>query len=97
MCLAGPILAQHSEPLRSDERAPDLLERMMVKGMGMLLDRLPGVLAGEITEKDARPQGEEQVTRQSEVWSACGDRRVRGSRAAQGLTCLDDWMAQCCK
>lgn len=59
---AGPILAQHSEPLRSDERAPDLLERMMVKGMGMLLDRLPGVLAGEITEKDARPQGEEQVT-----------------------------------
>jgi methionyl-tRNA formyltransferase len=51
----GPIVAQVVVPLRGDEAAPVLEARLAEVAAQLLVERLPGWLAGSLT---ARPQGE---------------------------------------
>ena len=55
----GPILSQRSVRIRLDETAGSLFETLSTLGADLLLDTLPGYLAGEI---EPRPQSEAGVT-----------------------------------
>lgn len=55
----GPILNQRSLPIAPDETGGSLFARMATLGADLLLETLPGYLAGEI---QSRPQAEEGVT-----------------------------------
>ena len=55
----GPILAQRSEPIRPDDTALTLGERLAPLGATLLLEALPDYLAGKLT---AQPQDESQAT-----------------------------------
>jgi methionyl-tRNA formyltransferase len=55
----GPILSQRSMPIRSDDTAGSLFERMSALGAELLVETLPGYLDGFI---QPRPQPEDGVT-----------------------------------
>lgn len=55
----GPILSQRAMRIEPDETAGSLFEKLSGLGAGLLLDTLPGYLAGQI---EPRPQPEEGVT-----------------------------------
>jgi len=55
----GPILSQRALRIAPDETAGSLFEKLSMLGADLLLETLPGYLAGEI---EPRPQPEEGVT-----------------------------------
>lgn len=44
----GPILAQREEPIREDDDAGSLGERLSLSGAGLLVETLPGLAAGSV-------------------------------------------------
>lgn len=55
----GPVLSQRAVRIEPDETAGSLFEKLSVLGASLLIDTLPGYLAGEIRP---RPQPEEGMT-----------------------------------
>lgn len=55
----GPILAQRQEPVRPDDTAPVLTERLMRLGAELLGEVLPAYLAGQV---EPRPQDHASAT-----------------------------------
>jgi methionyl-tRNA formyltransferase len=74
----GPILRQHSFPVRLDASTADFAARMLEVGPAALLEAISGVLAGTI---QALPQPEESPTRRA--------RRLRP--ADRSLIAWDEW------
>jgi methionyl-tRNA formyltransferase len=55
----GPVIAQRSEPVRPDDTAQSLSERLARLGAALLTDVLPGYLAGRLTPQ---PQDNARAT-----------------------------------
>jgi methionyl-tRNA formyltransferase len=83
---SGPMLTQHSEPIRADDTTATLTERLSTLGAGLLVETLPRWLAGEITPQR---QDEALVTKCSQIkkeegridWSHDADAIERHVRA----------------
>lgn len=55
----GPMLSKRAVPIRDDETAASLHDRLAELGAELLIDTLPGYLSGEITPQ---PQNDEKAT-----------------------------------
>ena len=55
----GPIVAQREEPIRPDDTRATLTERLSIVGAELLVETLPGYLAGDL---EPRPQDEDEAT-----------------------------------
>jgi methionyl-tRNA formyltransferase len=51
----GPILAQREEPIREDDDAGTLGERLSVSGAGLLVETLPALAAGSVEPRSQDP------------------------------------------
>jgi methionyl-tRNA formyltransferase len=69
---AGPVFGVVTEPVRADDTAGDLLERLAVSGAELLVATLDGIESGELV---ARPQPAEGVSLAPKI--TAGDARVR--------------------
>jgi methionyl-tRNA formyltransferase len=66
----GPMLSKRAVPIRDDETAATLHDRLAEVGADLLIDTLPGYLAGEITPQ---PQNDENATYAPQISKADGD------------------------
>lgn len=73
----GPILSLQDVPINPDDTAGSLEEKLSITGARLLIDTLPGYLAGEI---DAVPQDETKATHAPMLYSEDG--RIDWSRSA---------------
>ncbi len=76
----GPIVAQREEPILPDDTRASLSERLSRLGADLLVDALPGYLAGELLP---RPQPQEGVTHAEQLRKEDG--RLDWSRPAVEL------------
>jgi methionyl-tRNA formyltransferase len=73
----GPIVAQREEPIQADDTRATLTERLSTVGAELLVETLPGYLAGEI---EPWPQDDEEATFADRLRK--GDGRLDWSRPA---------------
>ena len=70
---AGPILAQRSVPVPVDVQAPQLLHDLFVMGTDLLLENLPSVWSGTVTQATALAQNASAATHAAKVLKGEGE------------------------
>jgi methionyl-tRNA formyltransferase len=80
---AGPVFGVVTEPIRPDDTAGDLLDRLAVSGAELLVATIDGIESGEL---EARPQPSEGVSLAPKITSE--DARVRWTDPAVAVSRL---------
>lgn len=70
---AGPILAQRQVPVHPDVQAPQLLHDLFVMGTDLLVESLPSVWSGRVSQASAVPQDASVATHAAKVLKTEGE------------------------